>query len=141
MSNNTKPQNKIKWTNSDLSSLALWYNEGVPVDEIAKRLKKSANAVSNVIFTKKGVLKPRSMNTFEKKSSNELIHHNIEYIENIIFITSIVKMNDSYYLAKAWLADTKLIDSMGIITSEFTTTDACMRWFENIPNQFFPKTN
>ena len=141
MSNNTRSQSKTKWTNSDLSSLALWYNEGVPVDEIAKRLKKTNDAVSNVIYTKKGTLKPRSLNVFEKKSSNELIHHNIEYIENIIFITSIVKMNENYYQAKALLADTKLVDSMGIITNEFTNIEACMRWFEELPNQFFPKSN
>lgn len=141
MSNASKSPLKNKWTNSDLSSLSLWVNEGVPIDEIAKRLKKSPASIENVISTKRGILKPRSNMMFEKKSSNELVHHNISYFENIIIITSIVQVSENYFHAKVLMSDTKLSESSGIMTNEFKTTEACMRWFDVVAEEFAMKIN
>jgi len=59
----------------------------------------------------------------------------------IVFITSINKLNDNFYSARAFLCDTKLSESMGILNSEFTNIEACFRWFSELPNNFFAKLN
>jgi len=141
MTNNVKSQSKNRWTNSDLSSLTLWINEGVPLDEIAKRLKKSPSSIANVLNNKSSRFRPASTNQFQKKSEDSLVHHKIQYIENIVFITSINKLNDNFYSARAFLCDTKLSESMGILNSEFTNIEACFRWFSELPNNFFAKLN
>jgi hypothetical protein len=141
MTNNVKSQSKNKWTNSDLSSLTLWVNEGVPLDEIAKRLKKSTASIANVLSNKSSQFRPALNNKFLKKSEDSLVHHKTQYIENIIFITSINKLNENFYSARAFLCDTKLSESMGILNSEFTSIEACFRWFSELPNNFFTKLN
>lgn len=134
MNNITRNSNKNKWTNSDLSSLTLWYNEGMPIDEIAKKLNKSVTSVSHVITTKKGTFKSAANRFQELKSSNELIHHQVLYIENMVMIQSITKINVNYFRANAFLADVNLSKSSGILSSEFTTDEACFRWFESLPD-------
>ena len=141
MNNVSRSTNKNRWTNSDLSSLTLWVNEGVPIDEIAKRLKKPTDSVANVLNTKRGILKPKPNVLFERKSANNLIHHNISYLDNIIFITTIIQLNENYFQARAFLSDTKLSDSMGVLVNEFTSTDACARWFDTLPDTYASRIN
>jgi hypothetical protein len=119
-----------------LSSLTLWYNEGVPVDEIAKRLKKTTTSIANVISNKKGTLR-NAYNPFqESKSNNELVFHNVSYLDNLIVVMSIIKINNNFFKANAWVSDINLSKPSGIMNSEFTTLDACHRWFESLPELY-----
>jgi IS30 family transposase len=141
MSNKTSNHARNKWTNSELSSLALWHNEGLPIDEIAKRLNRSTSAIVGVINNKRPVLRLSGTNhqkiLSQQKNTQTLVLHQVQYVDNLIMIIAITKLNENYFQARAMLATADLIKSQNVLLAEFNTVDACMRWFETLPEQFY----
>lgn len=141
MSNKTPNHTRSKWSNSELSSLTLWHNEGLPIDEIAKRLNRSTSAIVGVINNKRPVLRLNGSNhqrmLSQQKNSQTLVLHEVQYIDNLVMIIAITKLNENYFQARAILATADLIKSQTVLLAEFNTVDACMRWFETLPEQFY----
>ena len=141
MSNKTPNHTRNKWSNSELSSLTLWHNEGLPIDEIAKRLNRSTSAIVGVINNKRPVLRLNGSNhqkmLSQQKNSQTLVLHDVQYIDNLVMIIAITKLNENHFQARAILATVDLIKNQNTLFAEFNTVDACMRWFETLPEQFY----
>jgi len=140
MPNNTQDQPKNRWSNNELSSLNLWKNQGIPIEEIAKKLNRPVTSVINVINNKRGLLLPRDFikkNVLvQKNNAQALIYDNIESKDNLIMLSSIVQVNPTHYEARALLILRNLIKFNDVLFAEFNTIEACHRWFESLPDQF-----
>jgi len=140
MPNNTQNQPKNRWSNNELSSLNLWKNQGLPIEEIAKKLNRPVASVINVINNKRGLLLPRDFikkNVLvQKNNAQALIYDNIESKDNLIMLSSIVQINPNHYEARALLILRNLIKFNDVLFAEFSTIEACHRWFESLPDQF-----
>lgn len=130
--------NSNKWTNSEISSLMLWHNEGLPNEEIARRLNKPAETVIKMInnkkpphFSSRGGNKPVNKRTDAKT----LVHHQVHYVDAIVFVTAIIRYSEEYYQARAWIATTDLLHYQNMQIAEFKSLSACHRWFEQLQEQ------
>jgi hypothetical protein len=127
--------NSNKWKNSEISSLMLWHNEGLPNDEIARRLNKPVDIVNKMIHNKKPphfLTRGNNNNTNRKKDMKSLVYHNVYYVDTIVFVTSIIRYSEEYHQARAWIATTDLLHYQNMQIAEFKTLDACHRWFEEL---------
>lgn len=116
----------------------LWHNEGLPNDEIARRLNKPAEIVTKMINNKKPphVLNRGGNKTTSKRTdARTLVHHNVYYVDTIIFVTSIIRYSEEYYQARAWIATTDLLHYQNMQIAEFKSLPACHRWFEQLQEQ------
>lgn len=145
MANNTPNQHRPRWTNSELSSLTTWYNEGVPLQEIARRLGRSHASVSGALNNRRGILNlqnPLRRTTVrrtttktihpvieERKNARKVIHHDVQKNNLLTIMTSIIQIGDVYQ-ARIWIARNELTHFRGITMAEFNSTDACHRWFK-----------
>lgn len=140
MPNNTRNQSKIRWSNNELSSLSLWKNQGLPIEEIAKKLDRSVSSVISVINNKRGLLVPpgfiKKNALVQKNNAQALLYDNIKSADNLIMLSSIVQVNPNHYEARALLILRDLIKFNDVLFAEFNTIEACHRWFESLPDQF-----
>lgn len=140
MPNNLRNQSKNRWSNNELSSLSLWQNQGLSIEEIAKKLDRPVSSIINVINNKRGLLLPRDFikkNVLvQKKNAQTLLYDNLQTIDNLIMLSSIVQANINHYEARALLIPKDLIKSNEVLFAEFNTVEACHRWFESLPDQF-----
>lgn len=113
----------------------LWHNEGLPNDEIARRLNKPVDIVNKMIHNKKPphfLTRGNNNNTNRKKDMKSLVYHNVYYVDTIVFVTSIIRYSEEYHQARAWIATTDLLHYQNMQIAEFKTLDACHRWFEEL---------
>jgi len=140
MANNVRNQARPRWSNSELSSLTLWYNEGVPLEEIANRLQRSPASVTGVIANKRGTLNlstsvrrtQRSGNPIleERKNQRQLIHHSVKHEDAFYALTSIIQLAPEFFQARILFASHDLAVVHTVYQSEFSSQQACLRWFD-----------
>lgn len=146
MANNVRNQSRPRWSNSELSSLTLWYNEGVPIEEIASRLQRSSASITGVIANKRGTLNlsnsvrrtQRSGNPIleERKNQRRMIHHSVRQEDAFYALTSIIQLTPEFFQARILFAAHDLTIVHTVHQSEFNSQQACFRWFDFALNNF-----
>lgn len=146
MGNNVKNQHRPRWTQSEMNSLATWYNDGVPLDEIARRLGRTHASVSGALSNKRGIMNlqnPLRRTTVrrgvqktihpvieERKNSRKVVHHDVRKNDMMTILTSIIQIGDVFQ-ARIWIARNELTHFRGVSMAEFNTVEACYRWFQH----------
>jgi len=139
MANNVKNQTRPRWTHSEIASLTLWYNQGVPMNEIAQRLNRTVGSISGVLNNRRGTLgiapaynrhKP-----VEHQSNRVLVFHLIETIDSMVIMKSIIQIANDYFQARLFFIKSDLTWSKNVQMAEFQTVESCHRWFLSVIDQ------
>jgi hypothetical protein len=135
MANNIPNQKRPRWTHSELASLTLYYNQGMPIEEIARRMQRTVASVACVINNRRSTLSLNSrhaMNSVirERKKLRQCILNDVVQTDMLVIARSIIQINESYFQARIWIGTKDLTTSQNVTMAEFNNVDACYRWFD-----------
>lgn len=143
MANNIKNQQRPRWTNSEVKSLELWYNQGMSIDEIARKLNRSFASVNGALSNRRGTMNLQvrrgkksapvsNMNVAveERRKNTRHIMYDLQQTDLIVIIKSVMQLGESHFQARLLMAKQDLSQHRGVNMAEFTSLQACLKWFE-----------
>ena len=143
MANNVKKQSRPRWTNSEVQSLQLWHSQGVSLEEIARRLGRTYASVAGALSNRRGTMdtipqlrRGRNIPTpsvnvavEERRKQQQCIYQDVSQTNHIVVQKSIIQVGQANFQARLLMTKHDLTGYRGITMAEFTTIEACHRWF------------